>query len=203
MKALIMNNNKKNYQHRFLDYKFKGKRDDEEIILILRRHWLIFIVKLIPFVIFLIGIIIVFVLAPIVANRLPFIIDNHVFNVIMSFSLMAFWVGLFVMWIDFYYDVWIVTDQRIISIEQIGLFRREISELEHGKIQDVTTEIHGVIPTLLKFGQVYIQTAGERERFVFKQVEDPVMIRTVIMALQKNAIKEQKREEGVIMRGKE
>ena len=106
------------------------------------------------------------------------------------------------MWIDFYYDVWIVTDQRIISIEQLGLFRREISELEHGKIQDVTTEIHGIVPTLLKFGQVYIQTAGEKARFTFKQVENPVMIRSVVMALQKNAIKQQKREEGAIMRGK-
>ncbi len=198
-----MNKNKKNYQHQFLDYKFKGKREDEEIILILRRHWLILVVKTIPFAIFLFVIIFIFILAPILVNNLPIEVDNHLFNVVMSFSLMAFWLGLFIMWIDFYYDVWIVTDQRIISIEQLGLFRREISELEHGKIQDVTTEVQGIIPTLLKFGQVYIQTAGEKARFTFKQVKDPVMIRTVVMTLQKNAIREQKREEGVIMRGKE
>lgn len=197
-----MNKTQVDYQYRFLDYNFKGKRKDEEIVLILRRHWLIFIVKLIPFLVFLIGLSIVFFIAPILIEFLPIEIDSNFFNVIISFFLMGFWVSLFVMWIDFYYDVWIVTDQRIISIEQLGLFRREISELEHGKIQDVTTEIHGVIPTLLKFGQVYIQTAGERARFTFKQVENPMLIRKVIMALQKSALKNQKREEGAIMRGK-
>jgi hypothetical protein len=198
-----MNNNEKDYQHKFLHHSFKGKRDDEEIILILRRHWLILVLKLLPFAFFLIGILVVFILAPTVVNLLPIEVDDHVFNLIMSFSLMAFWLGLFITWIDYYYDVWIVTDQRIVSIEQMGLFRREISELEHGKIQDVTTEVHGVIPTLLKFGQVYIQTAGEKARFTFKQVEDPVMVRTIVMTLQKNALKEQKREEGALMRGKE
>lgn len=198
-----MNNSEKDYQHRFLHHKFKGKREDEEIILILRRHWLILALKLVPFGLFLLGIVTVFALAPMVANQLPIEVNKHIFNLIMSFSLMAFWLGLFITWIDYYYDVWIVTDQRIVSIEQIGLFRREISELEHGKIQDVTTEVHGVIPTLLKFGQVYVQTAGEKARFIFKQVENPVMVRTVVMTLQKNAIKEQKRQEGAIMRGKE
>lgn len=159
--------------------------------------------KLVPFGLFLLGIVTVFALAPMVANQLPIEVNKHIFNLIMSFSLMAFWLGLFITWIDYYYDVWIVTDQRIVSIEQMGLFRREISELEHGKIQDVTTEVHGVIPTLLKFGQVYVQTAGEKARFIFKQVENPVMVRTVVMTLQKNAIKEQKRQEGAIMRGKE
>lgn len=198
-----MNNSEKDYQHRFLHHKFKGKREDEEIILILRRHWLILALKLVPFGLFLLGIVTVFALAPMVANQLPIEVNKHIFNLIMSFSLMAFWLGLFITWIDYYYDVWIVTDQRIVSIEQMGLFRREISELEHGKIQDVTTEVHGVIPTLLKFGQVYVQTAGEKARFIFKQVENPVMVRTVVMTLQKNAIKEQKRQEGAIMRGKE
>lgn len=197
-----MNNTENNYQHRFFDYEFKGKREGEEIILILRRHWLLLVGKIIPFILMFIAIIAMFILGPIIISRLPVEVSNNLFNVVMSFFCLGFWLGLFTMWIDFYYDVWIVTDQRIISIEQLGLFRREISELEHGKIQDVTTEIHGVIPTLLKFGQVYIQTAGEKARFTFKQVDNPVMIRTVIMALQKSAIKEQKREEGIIMRGK-
>lgn len=202
MTTITMSNKNIDYQHKFLDYHFKGKREDEEIILILRRHWLILVGKLIPFVFAFVLIVAAFVIAPIINDVLPLGITDSFFNVIMSFFILSFWLGVFVMWIDFYYDVWIVTDQRIISIEQLGLFRRDISELEHGKIQDVTTEIHGVIPTLLKFGQVYIQTAGEKARFTFKQVENPVMIRTVIMALQKSAIKQQKREEGMIMRGK-
>lgn len=115
---------------------------------------------------------------------------------------MFLWLGLFISWIDYYLDIWIVTDQRIVNIEQIGLFRREVSELEHGKIQDVTSEVKGIIPTLFKFGDIYVQTAGEKERFVFKQIVDPVRVRNIIMQLRKQATFQEKKLEGEILRGK-
>jgi hypothetical protein len=66
----------------------------------------------------------------------------------------------------------------------------------------VTTEVHGVIPTILKFGNVHIQTAGSKTRFEFKQVPDPMLVRTMIMKLQKKALKESKIKEGELLRGK-
>ena len=79
---------------------------------------------------------------------------------------------------------------------------REISELEHIKIQDVTSEVMGVVPTLFNYGFVYVQTAGETERFTFKQVPDPVKIRDVIMQLQQWEILQRQKREGQIFRGK-
>jgi hypothetical protein len=99
-------------------------------------------------------------------------------------------------------DVWIVTDKRIVNIEQIALFQRSVSELEHSKIQDITSEIHGILPTLFRYGYIYIQTAGETQRFVFKQVPNPVKTRNIIMKLQKKAIMREKKKEKAIMEGK-
>jgi uncharacterized membrane protein YdbT with pleckstrin-like domain len=99
-------------------------------------------------------------------------------------------------------DVWIVTGSRIVNIEQVALFSRNISELKHNKIQDVTSEVKGIIPTLFNYGDVYIQTAGNKQRFVFKQISDPTNTRNIIMQLQKKAVLEEKREEGEILRGK-
>ena len=70
---------------------------------------------------------------------------------------------LFYFWADYYLDMWIITTERIIDINQLGLFSREISEIPLRHVQDVTIEVHGIIETFLKFGTIKIQTAGERE----------------------------------------
>ncbi len=78
--------------------------------------------------------------------------------------------------IDYFLDVWIVTDQRIINIEQRGLFNREISEHSLERIQDVTGLQKGFWPSLFSYGDVHVQTAGEIQRFLFRQVDNPFEI---------------------------
>ena len=41
-------------------------------------------------------------------------------------------------WLDYYLDIWVITDERIVNIEQKGLFSREISTQQLYRIQDVT-----------------------------------------------------------------
>ena len=173
------------YQHKYRGYDFKDKKRGEDIILVLRRHWLIFI----------------FQFAPIVAGALV-LIGSHFFimqyfrdtlgtdgrNILFfteSLLAMFLWMISFIFWVDYYFDVWIITTHRIVDIEQIGLFRRNISELECSKVQDVTTEIHGILQTLLDYGVVYVQTAGKKSRFIFKQVPNPSLVRELVIKLQK------------------
>ena len=197
-----MNNNNIEYQNKYRDFSFKGKRDGEEIIVLVRRHWLILVFSLFPILLFLLGIIFLHFLGNRMDDFFQITIDPAFRGLIEFFLFMIFWLILFIIWIDYYLDVWIITTQRIVNIEQLGLFRRQVSEMEHSKIQDVTSKIKGVFPTLFKYGYIYIQTAGATERFIFKQIPNPVEIRNIIMQLQKRAIREQKREEGIILRGK-
>ncbi|MEA2007432.1 MAG: PH domain-containing protein [Patescibacteria group bacterium] len=197
-----MGSQETNYQHKYHEHTFRGKRKDEEIIVMLRRHWIILLIECIPLIIFLAVLIAESFFVPFLAQTFPIEINPKFFSLISSFLFLFYWLILFVVWLDYYLDVWIVTDQRIINIEQFSLFRREISELDHGKIQDVTTEVHGIIPTILKFGSVHIQTAGSKTRFEFKQVPDPMLVRTMIMKLQKKSFRESKIKEGELLRGR-
>lgn len=85
----------------------------------------------------------------------------------------SIWLFFFTEFLDYFLDVWLVTNDRIVNIEQQGLFARTISELDLFQIQDVTSEVKGILPTMFNFGNVYIQTAGQKERFVFRQIPDP------------------------------
>lgn len=104
---------------------------------------------------------------------------------VLSASVYYLWIWLFFFasFVDYYLDLWIVTNERIVSIEQHGLFARTVAELDLNQIQDVTSEVRGLVPTMLNYGNVHIQTAGAVERFVFEQVSKPDTVRKTIVSL--------------------
>ena len=83
----------------------------------------------------------------------------------------------------YYLDVWVVTTERMIDIEQFGLFSRSISELELFQVQDVTTDVHGVFPTFFNYGDVSVKTASENTAIVARQVHNPNLVRETIVRL--------------------
>ncbi len=190
-----------NYQHN-KKYDFRGKHKDEDVILMLRRHWFKFILHMLPSLFFFLAIVVIQIVFTSTGLALDFPLGKTGFYLFQTVLLMFWWLVTAIIFLNYYLDVWIVTTKRVINIEQIALFRREISELEHGKIQDVTTEVMGMIPTLFKYGNVYIQTAASKGRFIFKDVPEPVFVRDVIMKLQQKATEEKMRKEGQLLRGK-
>lgn len=92
------------------------------------------------------------------------------------------WAWFFSIWTDYYLDIWIVTEHRIINIDQKGLFHREVSTLRTERIQDVTVEIAGIVATVLGFGNVHVQTAGEHAEFVIRGVSRPEHVKRRILS---------------------
>jgi hypothetical protein len=89
----------------------------------------------------------------------------------------------FQIFLEYWLDVFIVTDRRILDIDQHGLFGRTVSELRLYRAQDVTAEVKGVLHSLLDYGNVYVQTAGEIERFRFEDVPHPNHVAKLILEL--------------------
>ncbi len=85
--------------------------------------------------------------------------------------------------ITFYLDLLIVTNDRLLHIEQEGLFARTISELDLYRIQDITSEIKGVFPSLFGYGNLLIQTAGAVEEFKITNIAHPENLRQEILDL--------------------
>ncbi len=61
----------------------------------------------------------------------------------------------------------IVSDKNVTQVLQIGLFDRKVSELSMANVEDVTAQQRGIFPTLLNYGTLRIETAGEQNNFVF------------------------------------
>ncbi len=67
----------------------------------------------------------------------------------------------------------IVSDKSLIQIIQRGLFIRKISRLSMSNVQDVTAEHSGILQTILGYGTLTVETAGEEDNFVFPYCPSP------------------------------
>ena len=81
---------------------------------------------------------------------------------------------------DWYFDVFIVTDERIIDIDFYNLIYKNISSTKIENIEDVTYNISGPLPSLLNFGMVLIQTAGEKPLFEIYDTPQPAKVTKLI-----------------------
>lgn len=67
----------------------------------------------------------------------------------------------------------VVTTKSITQTLQISLFSKKTSQLAVTSIEDVTSNKNGLFPTLLNYGQLKIETAGEQENFHFDYCPHP------------------------------
>lgn len=184
----------------FSQKKISEIKEDEKVMKIIHRHWFDIFKQFMAIVFLSLILLGSFVSFP---YFFPALQDQNYYNALVFFeSIFAIfiWVFIFFVWIDYYFDIWIITSEKIINVEQKGLFIRSLSELKLERIQDVTVEVKGIIPTFLNYGDVFVQTAGEKERFVFRHIPNPYSIKDMIMALQKDQIREETNELGEVIR---
>lgn len=167
-------------------------KHDERLVTIVRHHWFILLkdvfgvlmLFLIPFIVVPLASVYV------VQSGVPAAQIGAVFGFLGSLWALICWQLLWVKWTDYYYDVWIVTNWRIIDIDQRGLFKRNIASilnLDH--IQDIDYELHGLIGNILNFGHFNVQTAGARNEFDFDDAANPAAVERVIRDAQEELLK--------------
>ncbi len=91
--------------------------------------------------------------------------------------------ALFVIWVLYYLNIQVITDLRIVDVDQEGLFSHVVSELHIDKIEDVTSKVSGVLGTIFDYGMIFVQTAGAKERFQFYNIPHPGQIEKLILGL--------------------
>lgn len=156
----------------------------ETIQMVLRRHWLTYLPSVILYMVLAcVPIVLYFLLlqtAPGLFND-----SNSIALVVLVISTYELSVALFFYssFLIYYLDMLIITNDRMVEVSQRNLFSRTVSELDLYKIQDTTSDVSGVIATIFNYGTLSIQSAAEKERFVFEDLPDPNNVRRKIMDL--------------------
>lgn len=156
---------------------FINKDQEEKVVLLVRKHP----VTNIPWILTAA----VMLLAPLVLEYFPlldFLPQNFRLVAVLMWYLIttAFIFEEFLTW---FFNVNIVTDERIFDVDFHNLLYRSITDANLDQIQDVTVRIGSVVRTLFNYGDVLIQTAGEVPEIEFEAVPHPDLIAKILREL--------------------
>jgi len=159
---------------------FEGQHRKEEIISILHRHWYALFW---PVVKVFIGLVIVFILFRLFgASRLS------------AYALMIWLIVgviyILVQWFNWARDKYVLTNERVVNLQQKSLFSRAVFEAPYENIQDLSYEVTGFWATLFHFGNVRVQTAGTKEGIILEQVGNPRKLKSKIVKIRDIVMKD-------------
>jgi uncharacterized membrane protein YdbT with pleckstrin-like domain len=146
---------------------FETEEKEERIVLLLRQHPIINVRW-----IFVTGVLIVVPQLVRYLGMLSTLPTGFEMVITLAWYLvtMAYALENFLSW---YFNVYFVTDERVVDVDFYNLIDKRVSEASLDKIQDVSYTTAGVMGTLLNFGHVFIQTAAEVSEFQFESVPNP------------------------------
>ncbi|HCM82474.1 MAG: hypothetical protein UV63_C0019G0012 [Microgenomates group bacterium GW2011_GWC1_43_11] len=167
------------------DIRFETQGTDEEVILFLRQH---IIVLIPPFILGIIFFFMPFILFPMLVRFLqsPIEIPSGYVVVGTIFWYVATFGYLLTTFLHWHFNIFIVTNHRIIDIDFLFLLYRKFAEAKIEKIQDISFRTGGIMATVFDYGDVLIQTASELPNFVFEKVPRPSEVVHVISDLTEN-----------------
>jgi uncharacterized membrane protein YdbT with pleckstrin-like domain len=156
---------------------------DERIVLKLRKHWMILVRDTIGTCIIAFLPILVLAIIQIIA---PEYADFSNYLAFMSFATSLWFVLIFlslaVIWTDYYLDLWIVTDKRIISVDQISLFNRKVTTLSHERIQEIIVKEENFVQAFFNYGTLDIETASPTDGdATMEGIPEPEQVRQKIL----------------------
>lgn len=156
----------------------------EHIVNVVRRHGVTFLPYIFLFLILIcIPVVAYFLFEAAFTNTLQGPAATPILILIGSSYYLALALFFYSFFVEFYLDYWILTNDRLVDVRQISLFARTVAEVDLYQIQDVSSEVKGLFPTIFNYGNVYLQTAGPVPKFILMNVPAPDRLRQQILDL--------------------
>lgn len=162
------------YMHAFEvapEVSFETQSGGEKVLLLIRAHPLTQLSWIFNSLVFLLLLILFNMVA---MNFVQLTVGQAVFLNIFIFNFILSYV--FFNFVTWYYNVGIITNERIVDIDFMYLIYKEVSGTELEKVEDVTAKTGGYFASLFNFGDVFLQTAGSHQTIEFLKVPKPAQV---------------------------
>lgn len=157
----------------------------EEILITVRKHWFVILSELIGVLLMILIPLLALIVFGLTHRIEEYVTIHHSYLQLAAFFIVV-WILLatltgFTIWTHYFLDLWLITDRRIIVIDQVHFFNRKISSFRLERLQDIKVVINGIIPTFLNFGTLHAHTAGtNEENFTTTGLPDPRGLQAII-----------------------
>lgn len=147
--------------------------EDEPLYLVVHHHWCFGVIALLKPLLAIIVTWALYIIIP-----LPPVL----YIVLGLNALLCIW--LLRDFLDYFLDAWIITDRSVIDVEWHGWFHRTSSRIDYSAIEGVSTEMKGILGTLLRFGTITIEKISTGITISLENVSKPRKIEAIILACQ-------------------
>ena len=157
----------------------------EHVVLQSRKHWFLFALTLLPYVILILipfdarGFLRFSAATAPYASYIDF--SQPLLRAALGVWLLVVWTAAWGAFTRYFLNVWVLTNRRIVEIRQPAWFNRKVSSLLLNRVQDVTTNVQGVFASTLGIGNISVQSAGAVDQFHMNGIPRPEVMRDVIM----------------------
>ncbi|GIW62250.1 MAG: hypothetical protein KatS3mg090_0076 [Patescibacteria group bacterium] len=86
---------------------------------------------------------------------------------------------------SWFFNVGLISNFRVLDLDYIPLNYRNITETKIFNVEDITAEANGPLASIFHYGDIYIQTAGEKGNIEFHNVPEPNIAIKIINSLVK------------------
>lgn len=141
---------------------------EEDVLTVVRKHWFVLMAQLVGVgIIAVLPMVLLTIVLQVPKGAGIGTLSIEGYTPLVTFAL-ATWLlfstfSAFVIWTHYYLDLWVITDRRIIAVEQIHFFNRTVAIFRLERLQDIEFSIKGLIQTFFNFGTISAQTAGHME----------------------------------------
>lgn len=163
---------------------FATQNKGEYVYLLVRRHWITNIGWIIrntftslipPITLFLLSYFDI---------DISFIEDKTLFLILLAYYSIVI-TNFFAAFFDWYFDPYILTNERIVSYDFKPFTSYTIREATLDNIEDVREQSIGPIASIFSYGAIRILTASEEGEILFQAVPQPTQVRDIIADLAK------------------
>ena len=166
----------------------KNKLDEgEEVVVIIRRHWILFASRALMIFVIAVLPLIGYGLPPLMLESIAELVSGQAAFFIYLLFLLFLWTLIFIDFTMYHLNIWIVTNRRIIDVHQRSLFERDTITLMLEKIQDATVEVHGLFATMFNYGTLIIHTAGVNTDITIYAAANPQFAKDRILECERMA----------------
>lgn len=156
---------------------FLGKEKEENVILIVRSHWIMYVPHLFLALLSLTLPFLFRLVIPELTENLSLFIVFFIFSGLLFLTVLIFAI------VKWYFNVNIITDQRVIDLDFTSVLSHTSSEARLERIEDVTHKQIGLIGSIFDVGTVYIQTAGAKSEIEFNYIPRPREVQDILYDL--------------------
>lgn len=124
----------------------------EEILIVIKRHWIVYVMVWLFFAVGLVTSIILFVVLW--------------FTFIWGMTNIVFWlffsIFLYIEWLNHELDMYVISNNRVIWVDQVSFLNREVSECNLWQVQEVNSKTSGFFANMFNYWTLSIQTAWNK-----------------------------------------